>query len=102
MDPHAYEARTPVSEKASIAVVIVRRAISRGTGLPETVRPFTVTVASLPDEKAGHVVAVVSAFPTRVSLVGRLQQHQRMRVRARTPCSRSRRRGMAACSSARQ
>jgi hypothetical protein len=42
----AYEERIHVSEKASIALVMVRPAISRGTGLPGSVRPFTVTVAS--------------------------------------------------------
>ena len=35
-------ARIQVSENASIAVVMVRPAISRGTGLPRSVVPFTV------------------------------------------------------------
>jgi hypothetical protein len=38
--------RIHVSEKASIAVVIFRPAMSRGTGFPESVRPFTAIVAS--------------------------------------------------------
>ena len=38
-------ARIQVSENASIAVVMVRPAISRGTGLPRSVVPFTIMVA---------------------------------------------------------
>src|SRR5215211_815193 len=47
-------ARIQVSENASIAVVMVRPAISRGTGLPRSVVPFTVMVAfSQPTKRLG-------------------------------------------------
>src|SRR5829696_3847852 len=56
-------ARIQVSENASIAVVMVRPAISRGTGLPRSVVPFTVMVAfSQPTNRLGMWCFPVADF----------------------------------------